>query len=86
VCPGPVDSEFDEVAGSESGMAGGPPQSLRISAAQCAREALAGFDCGAALVFPGRAYRVAMRLLPLLPRGLRRWQAAQSAARLRMAK
>jgi short-subunit dehydrogenase len=85
VCPGPVDSEFDEVAGSKGGMAGGPPQFLRISAAQCAREALAGFDRGAALVFPGRAYRVAMRLLPLLPRGLRRRQAARSAARLRMA-
>jgi uncharacterized protein len=86
VCPGPVNSEFDEVAGSEGGMAGGPPQFLRITAAQCAREALAGFDRGDALVFPGRAYRVAMRLLPLLPRRLRRWQAAQSAARLRMAK
>jgi short-subunit dehydrogenase len=86
VCPGPVDSEFDEVAGSEGGMAGGPPQFLRISAAQCAREALAGFDRGAAIVFPGRAYRLAMRLLTLLPRGLRRWQAARSAARLRMAK
>ncbi|HLY79272.1 MAG TPA: SDR family NAD(P)-dependent oxidoreductase, partial [Caulobacteraceae bacterium] len=85
VCPGPVDSEFDEVAGSTGGMAGGPPQFLRISAAQCAREALAGFDRGAALVFPGRAYRVAMRLLPFLPRGLRRRQAARSAARLRRA-
>jgi short-subunit dehydrogenase len=86
VCPGPVDSEFDEVAGSEGGMAGGPPQFLRISAAQCAEEALAGFDRGAALVFPGRAYRVAMRLLTFFPRWLRRRQAAQSAARLRMAK
>ena len=66
-------------------MAGGPPQFLRISAAQCAREALAGFDRGAALVFPGRAFRVAMPLLPLLPRGLRRRQAARSAAPLRMA-
>ena len=75
VCPGPVDSEFDEVAGSGDGMAGGPPQFLRISAAQCAREALAGFDSGAALVFPGQAYRFAMRLLPMLPRWLRRRQA-----------
>lgn len=46
----------------------------------------AGLTVLPAAVFPGRAYRVAMRLLPLLPRGLRRWQAAQSAARLRMAK
>ena len=83
VCPGPVDSEFDNVAGTTGGMTGGPPQFLRISAARCAREALAGFDRGAALVFPGRAYRTAMRLVPLLPRGLQRRQAAQSAARFR---
>ena len=83
VCPGPVDSEFDTIAGTAGGMTGGPPQFLRISAARCAREALAGFDRGAALVFPGRAYRIAMRALPLLPRSLQRRQAAQSAARLR---
>ena len=52
VCPGPVDSEFDQIAGSAGGMTGGPPQFLRISAAQCAREALAGFDRGVPLVFP----------------------------------
>ncbi len=83
VCPGPVDSEFDKGAGTAGGMTGGPPQFLRISAARCAREALAGFDRGAALVFPGRAYRITMRLVPLLPRGLQRRQAAQAASRFR---
>jgi short-subunit dehydrogenase len=83
VCPGPVDSEFDQVAGSSGGMTGGPPQFLRISAAQCAREALAGFDRGVPLVFPGRAYSIAMRALPLLPRALSRRQAARSATRIR---
>jgi hypothetical protein len=83
VCPGPVDSEFDQVAGSAGGMTGGPPQFLRISAAQCAHEALAGFDRGVPLVFPGRAYRMAMRALPLLPREVSRRQAARSAARIR---
>jgi short-subunit dehydrogenase len=83
VCPGPVDSEFDQIAGSAGGMTGGPPQFLRISAAQCAREALAGFDRGVPLVFPGRPYRIAMRALPLLPRELSRRQAARSAIRIR---
>ena len=83
VCPGPVDSEFDQVAGSGGGMTGGPPQFLRISAAQCAREALAGFDRGVPLVFPGRAYRMMMRALPLIPHELSRRQAARSATRLR---
>jgi uncharacterized protein len=85
VCPGPVDSEFDEVAGSGGGMTGGPPQWLRISAAQCAREALAGFDRGAPLVIPGRSFRLLMRLLPALPRRVQRLQAGRGAARLRAA-
>jgi short-subunit dehydrogenase len=67
VCPGPVDSEFDQTAGSAGGMTGGPPQFLRISAAQCAREALAGFDRGAARVFPGRGYRLAIGRCPGCP-------------------
>jgi uncharacterized protein len=83
VCPGPVDSEFDEVAGSAGGMIGGPPRFLRIDAAQCAREALAGFERGDALVFPGRAYRSLMSMLPFLPLWLRRRQAASVASRLR---
>ena len=83
VCPGPVNTEFDNVAGSGGGMIGGPPAMMRIGAAGCAREAIAGFDRAAPLVFPGRAYRMLMRLLPLVPRSLQRRQAARSAARLR---
>lgn len=83
VCPGPVDSEFDEVAGSARGMVGGPPRFLRIGARQCAQEAIAGFDRGDARVFPGRAFRFVMHLLPLFPLGLRRRQAANAAIRTR---
>ncbi len=83
VCPGPVETEFDTAAGSTGGMSGGPPQFLRIDPGRCAREALAGFDQGAPLVFPGRAYRGLMRLLPLLPRCAQRWQAARAATDLR---
>jgi short-subunit dehydrogenase len=83
VCPGPVDSEFYQVAGSEKGMIGAPPKFFRISAAQCAREALAGFERGDAVVFPGRRYRFLMRALPLLPLWFERKRAANAAARLR---
>lgn len=83
VCPGPVDSEFDQVAGSIGGMTGAPPQFMRVSAAECAREALAGFERGAAIVYPGRAYRFAMRALPLMPRELQRIRAARVAAAVR---
>lgn len=83
VCPGPVRSEFDDVAGAAGGMIGGLPNTLRISARQCAREAVAAFERGSARVFPGRAYRAVMRLLPVLPLFLRRRQAARTAIRTR---
>lgn len=83
VCPGPVSSEFDEAAGSAGGMIGGPPNFLRIGAAQCAREAVAAFERGSARVFPGRAFRSVMSVLPLFPLRLRRRQAASVAIRLR---
>lgn len=83
VCPGPVRSEFDEVAGSAGGMIGGLPNRLRIDAAQCAREAVAAFERGDARIFPGRAFRSVMRVLPFFPLRLRRRQAANVASRLR---
>src|SRR5258708_2260231 len=83
VCPGPVDSEVDQVAGSAGGMARGPPQFLRISAAQCAREALAGLDRRVPPVFPGPAYPIAMPALPLVPPRPSRPQAAPPATPLR---
>jgi short-subunit dehydrogenase len=78
-----MESEFDQAASSAGGMTGGPPQALGISAKQCAREALAGFDRGAPLVFPGRPYRLLMHLLPLLPRRAQRLQTARAARQLR---
>lgn len=83
VCPGPVDSEFDANAGSLGGMTGAPPQVVRISAARCAREAIAGLERDAPLVFPGSVYRVAMAILPWVPRPLIRWRAARLAAAVR---
>jgi hypothetical protein len=61
----------------------GAPRLFRITAVQCARETLAGFERGEARVFPGRAYRSLMRMMPLFPLWMRRKQAANLAARLR---
>jgi hypothetical protein len=72
------------MAGSRGGMTGGPPQFLRISAATCAREAIAGLERNAAVVFPGRAYRAAMVVLPFVPRRLLRRRAARAAAAVRL--
>lgn len=69
VAPGPVDdSESQE--GDERQRGARP--FFHVSAERCAREALAGFERGAALVYPGRAHRWVMTLLPRLPRAVRR--------------
>ncbi len=84
VLPGPVATEFDGVAGitEETGFGLEP---LRISAEQCAREALRGFDEGRAEVYPGRANRWAMRARPLLPTALERRMMRRPVAALRAA-
>ncbi|HYP14728.1 MAG TPA: SDR family oxidoreductase [Bryobacteraceae bacterium] len=65
--PGPVDTEFHIAAGIERA-----PDALRgrftISAEQCARETIAAFERGQAVIYPGQAYRMAMALQPLMPR------------------
>jgi short-subunit dehydrogenase len=82
VCPGPVATEFDAAAGIAEATSG-PGRWLRISAQQCAADALAGFDRGQALVFPGRTYRTLMRLQALTPLALQRSAAAKTAKQLR---
>ena len=72
VCPGPVETEFDERAGIDSESGGGLPPAFKITAEQCAREAIAGFEKGEALVFPGRAYKALMAAQSVLPRPLQR--------------
>ncbi|WP_224363298.1 SDR family NAD(P)-dependent oxidoreductase [Hyalangium versicolor] len=68
VAPGPIDDGEP--------LPGGAPREPRplflVSAARCAREALAAFERGAPLVYPGRGHRWVMTLLPRLPRAVRR--------------
>ncbi|MBJ6762259.1 SDR family NAD(P)-dependent oxidoreductase [Myxococcaceae bacterium JPH2] len=45
---------------------------FHLSARRGAREALAGFERGAALVYPGAGHRWVMRVVPRLPRWLQR--------------
>src|SRR5699024_9188703 len=73
ICPGPVETEFDERAGIDSESGGGLPPALKITAKQCAREAITGFEKGKALVFPGKAYKALMMTHSLIPRSLERW-------------
>jgi uncharacterized protein len=63
---GPVDSEFDQVAGIEASAT--PSQNIfRISARECAADIVREFERGSAVIFPGRNYRWLMKVEPLVP-------------------
>lgn len=81
VCPGPVATEFEAVAGNFTGQ--DPPKLVQISAEQCARESLRGFERGRALIYPGFVYRWMMRSLAWVPRFLQRWTMAPAGRWLR---
>jgi hypothetical protein len=69
VCPGPVETEFNKVAGFERYSSAGW---IGISSEQCAREAIRGFERGRFLVFPGKRFRLFMFAQSLLPASLKR--------------
>jgi hypothetical protein len=70
VCPGPVRTEFLEVAGNPVGR--DPPKLVEISAEQCAREALRAFLRRRALVIPGFLMRLVVPLGMYTPRWILR--------------
>ena len=68
VNPGPVPTEWQQVAGYEPGRAGVVPG--RISAEQVVRESLAAYDRGRRSVIPGRAIRWFIRATRPSPRAI----------------
>jgi short-subunit dehydrogenase len=87
LCPGPVPTEFQEVAGS--GRTAGTastnpmPKAFHIDAVQCAEEAVAGIKAGKARVIPGAAMRAAMLPLESLPKAVVRQIASQMGKKAR---
>jgi len=80
--PGPVESEFDQVAGIEGGAT--PGQGIfRITAQECAADIVREFERGAPVIFPGRNYRWLMKMQPLMPRRLVATHVAQAARKIR---
>jgi short-subunit dehydrogenase len=72
LCPGPVYTEFSEVAGNRA-LEQRVPAGVALTAEQCAREALSGFRLGKALIVPGTVIRTLTTLGRLMPRPLQRW-------------
>jgi short-subunit dehydrogenase len=69
VCPGPVATEFHEIAGSRRLR---PPRVTMLSAEACARSALRGLDRGVPMVVPGLLMKLGVLLAGLSPRWLLR--------------
>ena len=78
VCPGPVATEFDAVAGIAPAVSG-PGRALRVSAETCAAAALAGLRRGVAVVFPGARYRALMATQAVVPLAVHRLVVARAA-------
>ncbi len=67
LCPGPVDTEFNDRAGVPHGYF---PAFLNRSAERVARDGYQGFMAGHRVVVPGKPNRIFTLLPRLLPRGL----------------
>jgi short-subunit dehydrogenase len=81
LCPGPVPTEFQEVAGTTGRNP--MPKSFHIDAVQCAEEAVAALRAGEARCIPGAAVRAAMVSVESLPKVVVRKVARRMAKRAR---
>jgi len=69
LCPGPVETEFAEVAGLGGGQAGDAlPRFMWVSAPEVASAAIEGMEKGRLVVIPGAANRTTAALAPLVPK------------------
>ena len=83
LCPGPVDTEFGDVANSgHSGPGFGAPEFLKVPAERVVYEALVGVERDKARVIPGWMVFIGMSLLFCIPFALTRFGLNASVAGL----
>src|SRR5438034_1501880 len=73
LCPGPVHTEFQEVAKRPGEQPEGGPGFIYVSVEQTVRDALAALEADRPLVIPGFAMKVGMLLVRLTPMPILRW-------------
>jgi hypothetical protein len=78
LCPGPVVTEFQQVAKREGVQPNIGPQFLVVTVEQVVRDALAALEADRALVIPGFAMKLLMLLARLMPMPVLRWAARMS--------
>ena len=80
LCPGPVPTEFQGVAGTRSKHP--MPEIFHVDAVQCAEEAVAALKAGRARIIPGLPMRAAMVALEAVPKAAVRPVLARMAAKI----
>ena len=78
LCPGPVVTEFQQVAKREGVQPNIGPQFLVVTVEQVVRDALAALEAYRPLVIPGFAMKLLMLLARLMPMPVLRWVARMS--------
>jgi short-subunit dehydrogenase len=78
LCPGPVVTEFQQVAKREGVNPNIGPQFLVVTVEQVVRDALAAVEADRPLVIPGFAMKALMLAVRLMPMPVLRWVARMS--------
>jgi short-subunit dehydrogenase len=73
LCPGPVHTEFQEVAKRPDGQRENGPEFVHVSVEQVVRDALTGLEADRPLVIPGLPMKIAMFLVRITPMPILRW-------------
>ncbi len=81
LCPGPVHTEFQEVAKRPGEQPEGGPGFVHVPVEQVVRDALAALEADRPLVIPGFAMKVGMLLVRLTPMPILRWASQVSKKR-----
>jgi uncharacterized protein len=81
LCPGPVHTEFQEVAKRPGGQPQSGPEFVHVSVEQVVLDALAALEADRPLVIPGLAMKLGMFLVRITPMSILRWASRFSAKR-----
>jgi short-subunit dehydrogenase len=81
LCPGPVHTEFQEVANRPGGQPDSGPEFVHVPVDQVVRDALAALEADRPLVIPGFLMKLGMLFVRLTPMPILRWAWRVSAKR-----
>jgi short-subunit dehydrogenase len=81
LCPGPVHTEFQEVAKRPGGKRESGPEFIHVSVGKVAADALVALEADRPLIIPGAFMKIAMGLVRMTPMPFLRYASRFSAKR-----